>query len=244
MIAGQLFFASEGETASNSVISGIPALKSQDTAWEFDPDTANKALDDAGWTKDGDTRKKDGVELKITYATTINQVRQKEQAIIKKNLEDVGFNVEVLQIDGGIYFDSAAGNDQNTGHMYYDMNMHQIGAGSPLPLNLMRSWYAGPNNENVAQKENSWSKENPFRYVNADYDKVFEAASKELDPEKLRAQLIQLNDILINDNAVIPLVDVGEKFAMANWLTEENIGYGPFELLYWNIANWTGTRPS
>lgn len=244
LISGQLFFASEGETASNSVISGIPALKSQDTAWEFNPDTANKALDDAGWTKDGDTRKKDGVELKITYATTINQVRQKEQAIIKKNLEDVGFNVELLQIDGGIYFDSAAGNDQNTGHMYYDMNMHQIGAGSPLPLNLMRSWYAGPNNENVAQKENSWSKENPFRYVNADYDKVFEAASKELDPEKLRAQLIQLNDILINDNAVIPLVDVGEKFAMANWLTEENIGYGPFELLYWNIANWTGTRPS
>jgi len=244
LIASKLFFADLGESASNSVISGIPALASKDTTWEFNPDKAKKILDDAGWKLDGGTRKKDGVELKITYATTINQVRQKEQAIAKKNLEDVGIGVELLQIDGGIYFDSAAGNDQTSSHMYYDMNMHQIGAGSPLPLNLMRDWYAGPNNAGVAQKANSWSKENVFRYVNPDYDKIFDAASKELDPEKLRGQLIQLNDILINDHAVIPLVDVGEKFAIARWMTEENIGYGPFELLYWNIANWNGTRPS
>jgi ABC-type oligopeptide transport system substrate-binding subunit len=107
----------------------------------------------------------------------------------------------------------------------------------------MRNWYAGPNNENVAQKDNSWSKDNTFRYINPEYDTVFEAAEKETDAEALRQQLIQLNDILITDHAVIPLVDVGEKFSMARWLTEENIGYGPFELLYWNIANWNGTRP-
>jgi len=243
LIATQLFFGDLGEGPSNSVISGIPALKSEQTAtaWEFNQDKAKQVLEDAGWT--GSPRAKDGVELKLTYATTINQVRQKEQAIVKKNLEDVGFSVELQQIDGGIYFDSSAGNDQNTGHMYYDMNMHQIGAGSPLPVNLMRNWYAGPDNVNVAQKANDWSKENVFRYVNPDYDAIFEAADKETDPEMLRQQLIQLNDILIEDHAVIPLVDVGEKFSMARWLTEENIGYGPFELLYWNIANWNGTRP-
>ena len=243
LIAKQLFFADLGEKASNSVISGIPALRSPETAdaWEFNQDKARQVLEDAGWT--GDKRSKDGVELKITYATTINQVRQKIQAIVKKNLEDAGIGVELMQIDGSIYFDSAAGNDQNTGHMYYDMNMHQMGAGSPLPLSLMRNWYAGPNNENVAQKDNSWSKDNTFRYINPEYDTVFEAAEKETDAEALRQQLIQLNDILITDHAVIPLVDVGEKFSMARWLTEENIGYGPFELLYWNIANWNGTRP-
>lgn len=106
----------------------------------------------------------------------------------------------------------------------------------------MEDWYAGPDNVNVAQKANDWSKGNVYRYVNPEYDKIYEAAAKEVDPEALRQQLIQMNDILITDHAVIPLVDVGEKFSMAKWLTEENIGYGPFELLYWNVANWTGNR--
>jgi peptide/nickel transport system substrate-binding protein len=154
----------------------------------------------------------------------------------------VGIGVELQQIDGAIYFDTAAGNEQSDSHFYYDMNMHQFGAGSPLPLNTMLRWYAGENNENVSQQANSWSKLNVQRYVNPEYDALFEEASQELDAEKLRAQLVGMNDLIINDFAVIPLVDAGEKFSQARWLNEENIAYGPFELLYWNIANWNGER--
>ncbi len=243
LIADQLFFADYGEGPSNSVISGNPLIASENTSWEFNPEKAREVLEAAGWTGDG-TRSKDGVDLKITYNTTINQVRQKIQAIVKKNLEDVGFSVELLQTDGSIYFDSAEGNDQNTGHMYYDMNMHQIGAGSPLPLNLMRRWYAGPDNENVAQAANGWSALNAQRYVNPDYDAILEAAETTLDAEELRGQLVEMNDIVINDWVVIPLVDAAEKYSRARWLNEENIGAGQFELLYWNIANWNGDRPS
>jgi peptide/nickel transport system substrate-binding protein len=244
LIADQLFFSDQGEAPGNSVITGNPMIESTSTTWEFNPDKANQILDEAGWTRDGDSRSKDGIELKLTYATTINQVRQKIQAIVKANLEAVGIGVELLQIDGGIYFDTAAGNDQNTGHMYHDMNMHQIGAGSPLPLNTMLRWYAGPDNENIAQASNQWSKLNVQRYVNPDYDALFDEASTTLDPEVLRQQLVQMNDIVINEHVVVPLVDAGEKFSQARWLNEENIGYGPFELLYWNIANWNGDRPS
>lgn len=241
-IAGELFFKDQGEPAGRNVISGIPTLDSPNTSWEYDPDKANQMLDDAGWAKDGKTRKKDGVELKLSYATTVNQVRQKIQAIVKKNLEEIGIGIDLMQIDAGIYFDSAAGNDQNTGHMYYDFNMHQIGATSPTPLTYMERWYAGPDNENVAQKENGWSKTDQQRYVNPDYDALFEQAQTEVDPEKLRELFIQMNDIIIDDHAVIPLVDVGEKIAAARWLNEGNFGFGPFELAYWNIANWNGTR--
>ena len=243
LIADQLFFADYGEGPSNSVISGNPLLESETTTWEFNPEKAGEVLEAAGWTGDG-TRSKDGVELRITYNTTINQVRQKIQAIVKKNLEDVGFSIELMQTDGSIYFDSAEGNDQNTGHMYYDMNMHQIGAGSPLPLNLMRRWYAGPDNENVAQANNGWSALNSQRYVNPDYDAILETAETTLDAEELRGQLIEMNDIVINDWVVIPLVDAAEKYSHARWLNQENFGAGQFELLYWNIANWNGDRPS
>ena len=33
---------------------------------------ASRLLDEAGWTLDGDTRKKDGVEMKVVYSTSIN----------------------------------------------------------------------------------------------------------------------------------------------------------------------------
>jgi len=243
LIADQLFFGDDGEKPSNSVISGNPLIVSENTSWEFNPEKAKEVLEAAGWTGDG-TRSKDGVELKITYNTTINQVRQKIQAIVKSNLEDVGFQVELMQTDGSIYFDSAEGNDQNTGHMYHDMNMHQIGAGSPLPLNTMLRWYAGPDNENVAQASNAWSALNVQRYVNPEYDALFEEAQLTLDPEELRTQLVGLNDMIINEHVVVPLVDAGEKYSIARWLNEENVGAGPFELLYWNIANWNGERPS
>jgi peptide/nickel transport system substrate-binding protein len=242
LIADRLFFGDLGEAPGNSAITGNAQIVSQNTSWEFNPEKAKQVLEDAGWTGDG-TRSKDGVELSITYATTINQVRQKIQAIVKGNLEEVGFKVELVQIDGGIYFDTAEGNDQNTGHMYQDMNMHQYGGGSPLPLNTMLRFYAGPDNENIAQASNGWSKLNSQRYVNPDFDAVFEAAQTTLDPEELRAQLVEMNDIVINDWAVVPLVDAGEKYAQARWLSEENVAHGPFELLHWNIANWTGNRP-
>lgn len=242
-IASELYFADYGEAAGNSITTGIPALESTNTTWEYNPEKAKQLLDDAGWVMDGDTRSKDGVELKITYMTTVNQLRQKEQAVVKKNLEEVGIGVELQQVDGGIYFDSSPGNDQNVNHMYHDMDMHINGCESIYPLKLMQYWYAGKDNANVAQKANNWSTTNTYRYVNPDYDAVYEQAMVEVDPEKLNALLIQMNDIIINDHATIPLVNGGSKFSMARWLTEDNIAAGPFEFLFWNLSNWTGTRP-
>jgi hypothetical protein len=53
-----------------------------------------------------------------------------------------------------------------------------------------------------------------------------------------------MNDIIINNHVVVPLVDAAEKYSHARWLNQENFGAGQFELLYWNIANWNGDRPS
>ena len=44
---------------------------------------------------DGDVRAKDGVELKITYSTSINPVRQKTQAVIKQAFEEIGIQVSL-----------------------------------------------------------------------------------------------------------------------------------------------------
>jgi peptide/nickel transport system substrate-binding protein len=51
--------------------------------------------------------------------------------------------------------------------------------------------------------------------------------------------LIQLNDIVINDIAVIPLVNRAvDKYAIHNRLRAENVAMSAFEGDFWNIANW------
>jgi peptide/nickel transport system substrate-binding protein len=239
VISTQLYAGPDFEPPTANILSGIPAMASPNTSWEYNIEKGAQLLEDAGWKKEGDVRKKDGVELKITYATSINPVRQKTQAIIKQGLEKMGFKVELRQVDSGIYFDGSPGNEQNINHFYNDLQMYTNNATTPIPVAYMIGWYAGPDGENMAQKSNNWNGQNYQRYANADYDALFEAVRLETDIAKAAELFIQMNDILINDIAVIPLINrAADKYAIANELVEENVAVSDFEVNYWNIANW------
>jgi peptide/nickel transport system substrate-binding protein len=190
----------------------------------------------------GDVRAKDGVELNITFVTSISSVRQKEQAIIKQALEQIGFRVELRQVDAAVFFDSSAGNEQNINHFYNDLQMYANNATTPIPLAYMSGWYAGPEGENIAQASNDWSGQNFSRFQNADYDKLFEQARLETDLEKAAELFIQMNDIVINEVAVVPMVNrAADKYGISTTLRDENVALSDFEVNYWNIANWNRT---
>jgi len=237
-IADKFYLGGDQEPAVANILSGIPAIESPNTSIAFDTDKAAQLLEDAGWTKDGDVRKKDGVELKVTYTTTVNQVRQKSQAVNKQNLEKAGFKVELQQIDAGIFFDSAAGNDQSRTHFYWDVEMHANQLLSPRPLAYVSCWYAGPDGENIAQKSNQWNGTNNARYRSADFDALYDAATKETDPEKLANLYIQMNDKIVEDVAAVAIVRTGIKCGASKRLNAANFALGPFTYQYWNIANW------
>jgi peptide/nickel transport system substrate-binding protein len=230
-------FYGEGNPAATNILSGIPALESPNTTWTFDAEAAKQILEDAGWTGDG-TRSKDGVELEVTYATSVNQVRQKTQQVVKANLEEIGISVTLEQIDAGIYFDSAAGNEQNISHFYWDFSMYQSVPSNPTPISYMEGWYAGADNENIAQASNQWQGQNYNRWANEEFDALLDAARVEPDPEKLADLFIQMNDILITNYVTLPLVVVGGRTGIGNRLNRENLALGPFSYNYWNIANW------
>ncbi len=230
--------ADGGEPPATNVIEGIEAIQSPNNPLEYDEARANQILDEAGWARDGDIRAKDGVELSIRYATSNNQVRQKTQAVVKQNLEAIGFSVELIGVEAGTYFDSAAGNDQNISHFYWDLEMYQQVPTNPTPLNYMETWYAGENGENIAQASNGWTEDNTSRYNNPEYDALLDQARTETDPEALANLFIQMNDLIIADRATVPLVRVGSKVGVINTLNEENLALGPFSYHYWNIANW------
>jgi peptide/nickel transport system substrate-binding protein len=237
-IADALFFSQEGEPPIANILSGISTMESPNTVLEFNPDKARQILDDAGWTQDGDVRTKDGVELSIRYATTVSQLRQKIQQIVKSNLEDIGFKIQLEQVDGSVFFDSALGNDQSNTHFYTDTNMFTSTVTAPPPVSYMIRWYAGADRANVAQRSNGWAGRNIQRYINDAYDALFDQAQVEANPETSAQLFIQMNDILYNDAAVIPLVRAGSKVGVSRRLNVDNIGLDAFEFDYWNIANW------
>jgi peptide/nickel transport system substrate-binding protein len=238
-ITTQFYSGPPIETPGTNILTGIAQYESKNTAWEFNLDKARQVLDAAGWTLDGDVRKKNGVELNVKYFTSINAVRQKTQAVNKKNWGDIGIKVQIGQVDAGVFFDSAAGTDQNANHFFRDIQMFTNGATSTYPLLYMLAWYGGKDGANVAQKVNGWSGQNIDRYINPEYDTLFDQVSKETDQEKAAETFIKMNDIIINDFVEIPIVQrAAEKYAALNSLRVSNISENPFETLYWNIANW------
>jgi peptide/nickel transport system substrate-binding protein len=239
LISSQFYAGPPGEPPTSNILVGLSSFASPNTSWEYNPDEANRILDEAGWVLDGDVRSKDGVELSITYSTSINAVRQKTQAVVKQNLEEIGFKVQLQQVDSGIFFDASPGNEQNIGHFYTDVNMYTNGASSPVPTDYMIGWYTGPDARNIPQKSNNWSGQNYQRWINAEFDALYERLVAVTDLEEAAQILIQMNDIMINDIALIPLVNrAADKYAHSNRLVHDNVAISSFELNFWNIENW------
>lgn len=238
LITSQLYL--EGNEPAGNVIVGNPAIDTSHNSAIYDQDAAKALLDEAGWVlEDGATvRTKDGEELVLSLATSVSSIRQKTQAIIQANLAEIGVGVDLEQIDAGLFFDGSAGNDQNLTHFYRDLQFYSASVGNARPLTFMNNWYAGADGVNIAQESNGWSAANNSRWQNAEYDAELEAARVEPDDATLVERLINLNDMVINDYAVIPLVHYGLNVGYSKRLNAKNFGFGPFEYHYWNIANW------
>jgi peptide/nickel transport system substrate-binding protein len=234
-------FYGPGQPPTANVLNGLPQWESPNTSWEYNLEKAAQVLDEAGWTREGDgLRSKDGVELRIVYATSVNAVRQKTQAVIKQSFESIGIGVQLEQVDAAIYFDGSEGNPQNINKFPWDINMYTNAPSSPVPIPFFISWYAGPNGENIAQESNGWQGQNFIRWRNDEYDAKFEELQSSTDLDTATQLLIDLNDIIIADRALIPLVNRSiDTYAFSLDLREEPLQLGPFhDLTYWNIANW------
>ncbi|WP_448599449.1 peptide ABC transporter substrate-binding protein [Thermoleptolyngbya sp.] len=231
-IATQLY-GPTGKPTANFLVAPA-SFNSPNTSYEFDLAAAQQALEDAGWTdSDGDgIRDKNGVPLKILFQTSVNPLRQKTQEILKQAWESIGFRVELRSIDASVFFDSSPTNPDNTGHFYADLQMYTTGNTNPDPGSYMKTYLCSE----IAQKANNWAKDNVSRYCNPDYDALWQQVARELDPEARRQIFVQMNDLLVKDIAVIPLVHRAETAGVGDRLAGVNLT--PWDLNTWNIAEW------
>jgi peptide/nickel transport system substrate-binding protein len=230
-IAEQLYGAA-GQPTSNFVDSP-KRFQSPNTRWEFNLEKAAQWLEQAGWKRGGDgVRVKDGRRMKVVYQTSVNPVRQKTQAIVKKSLEQVGIEVELKAVNAAVYFSSDPGNSDTYAHFYTDLQMYTTNPGSPDPqahMNRFVSW-------EMAQKANNWSGRNVVRWSNAEYDRLWKQAESDLDPVK-RAQLfIRLNDLLISDVVIIPVIWRNGVAAVSHKLRGMELTSWDSNL--WHLAYW------
>lgn len=222
-----------GRPATNMLVS--PATyNSPNTTYEFNLTRAAALLDEADWrdTDNDGIRDKDGVKLSILFQTSVNPVRQASQDIVKKDLESIGFEVELKIVDSGVFFGSDRTNPNTRVHFYADLEMYQTGNRSPDPGAYMKWWTC----DEIAQMANNWTGNNVERWCNATYDELYTESTVEMDPAKRRELFIQMNDLIVGDIVEIPLVHRANVASASNTL--EGIDFTPWDASLWNIKDW------
>ena len=207
-------------------------FNSKNTKWEFNPDKAAQILEAAGWKKGSDgIRAKDGVKLKMVYQTSINAPRQKTQAIVKQAAAKAGIEMELKSVTASVYFSSDVANPDTYTHFYTDIQMYTTTMTQPDPELFMRQFLT----EEVASKDNKWQGRNITRWRNEEYDKLFRASEAEMDPVKRAALFIKMNDLVIQNAVVIPVVARPRVAAVSNRLRAEQSGW---DSDFWALQNW------
>jgi peptide/nickel transport system substrate-binding protein len=88
----------------------------------------------------------------------------------------------------------------------------------------------------IAQKANNWAGRNFVRWANAEYDRLWRQAATELDPVKRAALFIRMNDLLIEDVVVIPVVWRHRVSTVSH--SVRGMQLGPWDSDLWNLAYW------
>jgi peptide/nickel transport system substrate-binding protein len=207
-------------------------FQSKATKYEFNVDKASQILEAAGWKKGSDgIRAKDGKRLKIVYQTSINAPRQKNQAIVKQAAAKAGIDMELKSVTASVYFSSDVANPDTYTKFYTDIQMYTTTMTQPDPelfMNQFTSW-------EVASKDNKWQGRNITRWRNEEYDKLYRAAESELDPVKRAALFITMNELVIQNVVVIPVVFRPRVAAVSNRMHVEQSGW---DSDFWNLPNW------
>ena len=235
VIAGQLYGA--GGVATCNILPGPPiyASTNNEDCLVQDVDAANAMLDEAGiMDTDGDgVREYEGIPLRVSYQTSTNAVRQNTQALIKQWWGEIGVETELRNIDAAVFFGGDISSPDTYSKFYTDIEMYTNGASGTDPENYMGGWRS----DQITHPDNSWNGNNVVRWYNEDYDALLDQLAETGVLEDRASLAIQMNDMVVQGGAVIPLVYRGSVSAHHNSIQGVEMNAWDSEL--WNVASWT-----
>jgi peptide/nickel transport system substrate-binding protein len=225
-------YGRQGQTTAN-YLNAPSRFRSSNMKWEFNVEKAIAILEAGGWKRGGDgIRAKEGKRLKLLYQTSINAPRQKNQQIVKQAAAKAGIEIELKSVTASVFFSSDPANPDTYPHFYSDIQMYNNGPNAPDPqyfMNQFVSW-------EVASKANKWQGRNITRWRNEEYDRAYTAADSELDPIKRAALFIKMNDLLIQNVVVIPVL--WRNGASASATNLRGMDLSGWESTFWRLPYW------
>jgi peptide/nickel transport system substrate-binding protein len=226
------FIYGRGGIATPNCINNPERFRTKNRAFEFNIEKANQILEAAGWKKNASgIREKEGKQLKFVFQSSINAPRQKNQAIIKQACQKAGIEVELKSVVGSVFFSSDAANPDTYSHFYCDMQMYQMTMLSPEPQFFMNQYVS----TEAASKANKWQGRNVSRWQNKQYDDLYDALTRELDPVKRAAIYIVLDDLVCSDHYVLPELNRPRLSGIRIGLQTHSSGW---DNDLWQLPNW------
>jgi len=139
--------------------------------------------------------------------------------------------MELKSVTASVYFSSDTANPDTYRHFYCDVQMYTTGMNAPDPGVFMRQFLTSE----IASKDNKWQGRNISRWHNEDYDKAYQASEAELDPVKRAALLIAMNDMVVGDPGVIPVV---YRMAVSGISRQLRARLSGWDNVLWDLSNW------
>src|SRR4029077_15268461 len=237
LIAQRLYGTDLFGRATCNVLAAPEAISSPNTrgldVCKFDLAAANAELDRAGWVRGTDgVRSKGAVKLAILFQTNVNARRGSTQLLLQKDWESVGFQVEVRSEPFSTFFLSSSPGGAN--RFWADVQMYADGGDPDPTAYLAGGWTTGQ----MASKANNWLLGNRGRYSNKDFDALVAQLGTETDPATRASLLRQANDLLVQDVAVIPLI---QRAAVTSGVAKslKGVDPSPWDSEMYNLADWT-----
>ena len=226
-------FGQAGRSTINNLVAP-PQYNSPNTFYEFDLEKARTRLEEADWTDSDDNgvRDKNGVEMRVIFQSPSTFSQQYRQ-IVQDALEDIGVEVRIKITPPSIMFGSPLANPDCVRRFNSDVQTFSWRNRSPDPSGYMQYWTC----DQIPQQANNWEGGNYERWCNPGYDALYRQSATELDPEKRRQLFIQMNDMQIEDVAMIPVVWLADAAHGVSW-TIEDIVLTPWDTSTWNIKDW------
>lgn len=228
-------YGSSGQPTCNVLPApAIYASTNNDWCLNYDPDEANRLLDEAGWVMGDDgVRTKDGERLSILYQTSTNSVRQGTQALVKQMWEEIGVETELRNIDGSVFFGGDPSSPDTFQKFFADIEMYTNNFDGTDPERYMGNWACAE----IPSPQTQWQGSNMQRFCSEEYDALVVEFGQTAALEDRAALAIKMNDMLINSGSIIPLVHRGGVSAHSNTL--EGVLMNEWDSELWNVADWT-----
>ena len=196
---------------------------------------ANKLLDDNGII-DADNdgiREYNGMPLRITFQTSTNDIRQQTQELVKGWWRQIGIETELLDWEGSVFFggEPLMAGAASFKRFFADVEMYANSTAVDPQSSLSAALC-----ENIPSSEDAWGGSNVARVCDEDYEATYEELTNTSVPASREELIKQLNDILIQNYYLIPLVNRGNVSAHLDTLV--GVDENAWDTSLWNIGEW------